>query len=211
MNKIILIGGAPTVGKSFIARKISEELRLPWVSTDGIREMMRKVVRREDFPELFHFYDKEINAKEYLTTHTPGQIVASQNKESVGVWKGVKAIIDTDYVWKNYIVEGVAVVPKLVGKIDPSKHDIKPIFLIDENEERIREVVYTRGVWDSAHTYPDDVKEVEVQWVVLFNKYIKKEAGKYGYRVYQIDNRINKRESFVDSLIKELRLWLEKG
>lgn len=207
MNKIILIGGAPTVGKSFIARKVSEELKLPWISTDGIRKMMRKITHKEDYPGLFYFNDEEIKAEEYLSSHTPQQIVDSQNAESMDVWKGVEAIIDTfDYAWKNFIVEGVAVLPKLVEKLDISKHDIKPVFLIDENEERVRDVVYTRGLWGKANTYSDEVKEIEVQWVDLFNKYIKSETEKYGYRVYKIDER----ERFIKNLIQEIEDWLKK-
>jgi len=207
MNKIILIGGAPTTGKSFIARKISEELKLPWISTDGIREMMRKIVRKEDFPKLFYFNDEKITAEKYLTTHTPQQIVEDQNRESIEVWKGVKAIIDTDYVWKDFIIEGVAIIPELVKKIDTAKHNIKPIFLVDKNKERVREVVYTRGLWDHADTYSDDVKETEVQWVNLFNKYIESEAIKHNYKVYKID----KRETFIKNLTKELRGWLKNN
>jgi 2-phosphoglycerate kinase len=205
MNKIILIGGAPTVGKSFIARKVSEELKLPWISTDGIREMMRKITNKKDFPGLFHFNDEKITAEKYLSTHTPQQIVDSQNAESKDVWKGVEAIVDTDYVWKDYVIEGVAVIPELVNKIDAAKHEIKPIFLVDENEERVRETVYTRGLWDNADTYSDEVKEIEVQWVDLFNKYIKSETDKHGYTVYKIDER----EPFIENLIVELRGWLK--
>lgn len=204
MNKIILIGGAPTVGKSFIARKVSEELKLPWISTDGIREMMRKITNKKDFPNLFHFNDKKITAEKYLTTHTPQQIVDSENAESRDVWKGVEAIVDTDYVWKDYIIEGVAVIPELVNIIDTKNHEIKPVFLVDENEERVRDVIYKRGLWDNADTYSDKVKEIEVQWVDLFNKYIKLEADKYGYKVYKIDER----GFFIKNLLVELRGWV---
>jgi 2-phosphoglycerate kinase len=206
MNKIIFIGGAPTVGKSFIARKMAEELKLPWVSTDSIREMMRKITHKEDFPELFHFNDEDITAQKYLSTHTPQQIVNSQNAESVDVWKGVEAFIDTDYVWKDFIIEGVAVIPKLVKRIDTRKHDIKPVFLVDENEDRVRKVVYTRGLWDDADTYSDSVKETEVKWVDLFNKYIIRESGRCGYQVYKIDEQ----EPFIKSLNEELRTWYVK-
>jgi len=205
MNKIILIGGAPTIGKSFIARKIAEELKLPWISTDGVREMMRKIVRKENFPKLFYFNDEEITAEKYLTTHTPQQIVEDQNRESIEVWKGVKAIIDTDYVWKDFIIEGVAIIPELVKKIDTAKHNIKPILLVDKNEERVREVVYKRGLWGRADTYSDDVKETEVRWVNLFNKYIESEAVKHNYKVYKIDER----ETFIKNLARELRAWLK--
>jgi len=53
MNKIILIGGSPTAGKSYTARKIAESFKLPWISTDTIRDQMRKIVREKDFPNLF--------------------------------------------------------------------------------------------------------------------------------------------------------------
>jgi len=36
MKKIILIGGAPTAGKSYVAEKIAKELGIPWISTDTI-------------------------------------------------------------------------------------------------------------------------------------------------------------------------------
>ena len=204
MNKIILIGGAPTIGKSFIARKISEQFKIPWVSTDTIREMMRKIVREEDFPKLFRAMGFGIDAEEYLSTRTPQQIVEGQNAESIDVWKGVEAIIDTDYVWEDLIIEGVHVLPEFVGKINKSVHKIKTIFLVDENEERVRNVVYTRGLADDADTYPDSVKEVEVQWVDLFNKYILDEVEKYGFKCYEIGDR----NSFIKSLSQELKEWL---
>lgn len=205
MNKIIIIGGAPVVGKSFIARRLSEELKLPWISTDGIREIMRRIVKKEDFPQLFHLDEKEITAEKYLSSHTPQQIIDSQNAESEDVWKGVEALIDTDYVWKDYIIEGVAILPSLVKSIDISKHNIKPVFLIDENKERIKNTIYTRGLWDDANTYSDEVKEIEVEWTVLFNKYIESETKKYGYKVYKIEER----ESFFNKLTEEAKNWFK--
>ena len=111
-----MIGGAPTVGKSSLARLISEKLKLPWISTDGIREMMRKIVRKEDYPELFNFSDENFTAENYLGNHSPQEIVDEQIKESKDVWKGARAFIETDYVWKNFTIEGVAVVPELVKR-----------------------------------------------------------------------------------------------
>ncbi len=40
-KQIIFIGGAPTVGKSYLAKKLAEELKLPWISTDTVREILR--------------------------------------------------------------------------------------------------------------------------------------------------------------------------
>jgi len=62
-----------------------------------------------------------------------------------------------------------------LGKI---KKDIKAIFLIDEDKDRVRNIIFTRGLWDEPNKYPDSVKEKEVEWVFAFNSYIKEEAKK---------------------------------
>lgn len=205
MNKTILIGGSPTVGKSYFTRKMAEEFKMPWISSDDIRAAMIKLVRKEDYPRLFDFEDPKLTAESYLSSHSPEQIVAHQNTESEDVWKGVKAFIDTSNVWKEYMIEGIAILPKLVAQIDKGKYAIKPIFLIDENEERIREVVYSRGIWDDAKTYSDSVKEIEVQWAVLFNQYIKSEATKYSFDYHVIEDR----DKSLVYLISEIKNWLQ--
>ena len=188
MSKIILIGGSPTAGKSYTARKISEALKLPWISTDAIREQMRKIVRKDDYPHLFHHSKPTANrAVEFLSHNTAKEIVKHQNDESKDVWKGVKALIQTDYVWGSFIIEGVAILPYLAAKL--KNKNLKVIFLIDQDVEKTRKTIYTRGLWGDANTYPDSVKEKEVEWVLEFNQYILKEAKKYNFPVISIGNR----------------------
>ncbi len=190
MEKIILIGGAPTAGKSYVARKIAEKLKMPWISTDTIREQMREIVRKEDYPTLFlHAEATPEMGVDFLTKHNCEEIVKFVNKESVDVWKGVKALLETDYVWGSYIVEGVAILPHMVSNFAKNNDNIKVLFLVDEDTERIRKTIFTRGLWDSANKYPDSVKEKEVEWVVAFNNYIKKEAKKYRFPVVSVSNR----------------------
>ena len=200
MNKIILIGGSPTAGKSYVARKIAESLKLPWISTDTIREQMRKIVREKDFPNLFtHSEATPEMAVEFLSKKSAKEIVKHQNDESLDVWKGMKALIETDYVWGNFIIEGVAVLPHLVKKLSVENKEIKVVFLVDDDIKRVRKTIFTRGLWDDADKYPDDVKEKEVEWVIEFNNYIIKESKKYGFPVVKIGDR----KKYIDK-IKEL-------
>lgn len=206
MRKIIIIGGAPTVGKSTLARLLSEKLKLPWISTDAIREVMRKLVRKEDYPDLFDFSDSTQTAEEYLTSRTIQEIVDEQNKESEQVWKGVTAFMETDYVWRDFIIEGVAVLPKLVSKFKYKGTKIFPIFLIEKNEERIRDIVYKRGLWDNADTYSDEVKPIEVKWAKLFNEWLEIECNKYDLKptvITNIDTTFEKLTKDVESFLKE--------
>lgn len=204
MNKVVLIGGAPTNGKSYIARKLGEELKLPWISTDTMLEAMREILKQEDHPALFDFQGKGASAEDYLSSHTPQQIVDSVITENIALWKVAKAFIETDYVWEKFVVEGVAVMPSLVAELDKEKAEILPIFIVDEDEERVKSVVYTRGLWDEANTYSDDVKPIEVEWAMLYSQYLKKECQKYGFKPYIIGDR----EEFLQSLIEEVNTWL---
>jgi len=53
MQRIILIGGAPTTGKSTIAMRLSEELHLPVISTDQIRTIIQSIADPHIHPNLF--------------------------------------------------------------------------------------------------------------------------------------------------------------
>jgi len=204
MGKIILIGGSPTVGKSYIARKLSEELKLPWISTDTIRGQMRKLVRKEDYPALFdHAEADEKMGIKFLTENTPKEIVEFVNREAAETWKGVKAIIETDYAWDSWIIEGIAIQPKLASKLIKKNKEVKAVFLIDEDTERVRKTIFTRGLWDDAKKYPDNVKEKEVEWVMEFNKHILSEAKKYNLPVVSVGNREN--------LLEDVRGVVGKG
>ena len=187
MDKILLIGGAPTVGKSYIARKLAEEFNFPWISTDSIREQMRKIVTKSDYPNLFDFVESSgQDAVEYLSSHSAKEIIEDQNRESIDVWKGAKAIIDTDYVWNSFIVEGIAILPSLIASIKAENKIIKTVFLVNSDEQRIREVIFKRGLWDDADKYPDSVKEKEVEWTIAFCNWIKEECAEYNLPVVDV-------------------------
>ncbi len=189
MNKIILIGGTPTAGKTHTAKELSKELNWPWISTDMIREQMRWIVSKNEYPKLFKFFEGDGNAAlKYYSNNSVSQIVSDQIEENEDVWKGIVGIIEGDYVWQDFIVEGVAILPQLVAEQKwKSKKDIKSLFLIDEDKDRVRETIFTRGLWDQSENYPDEVKEKEVEWVLAFNEMIKSEARKYNLPVVSVD------------------------
>lgn len=184
---------------------MAERLKLPWVSTDGIRGAMRKLVRKEDYPGLFDLDEDSLSAEIYLANHNAQQIVEQQNEESRTVWKGVTAFLETDYTWKNYIVEGVAVLPELVAVTKVPNVDLYPIFLVEGQAERIKDIVYTRGVWDYAKNYPDEVKPKEVEWVQSFNDWLAEECKKYTFISYAVTDR----EIVFAKIIREVESWLQ--
>jgi len=202
-KQTILIGGAPTAGKSTLARALSKHLDLPWISTDQIRSVMKATVRREDMPKLFN---EESTAEKFLTRFSAEEIVRMEREQSEAVWLGVRAFIRGDSTWKSgFIIEGVSILPHLVAEDFGADARVKPIFLLDDDESRTRHVVFTRGLWDDAHTYTDDVKEKEVEWALLFGRQIREDAARHGHPC--IDMRKN--EEDLKAVLKALNI--QKG
>jgi len=187
MDKIILIGGAPTVGKTYVAKKLAGDLKLPWISTDTIREMMVEIVDQKKYPNLYNI-PKNVTADKYLSTHTPQQMVKEEIAESRDVWKGIKALMKEDYNWTSYVIEGVAIMPREARQIMKTDKRVRPVFLFSDNPDRFRKIIFTRGLWDDPETYSDEAKEVEIKWAMLFNDWIKKEAKKYRLPLVEVPN-----------------------
>jgi len=186
MKKVILIGGAPTTGKSTIAQQLSKKLNLPWISTDQIRGMVRPYARRKDFPELVLPEGAE-TAESFLTKFSVEEIADMELAQGKDVWPAVKYLIEEDFGWKEgVIIEGVNITPDLVSEYKDAEN-IHPIFLVDEDADRMRHIVYTRGLWSSARNYSDELKPKEVEWAMLFSKKLKESAKKFDFPCVEIE------------------------
>src|SRR3989344_2661108 len=201
-RKVILIGGAPTSGKSTIAQSLVEHLHLPWISTDQIRDVMWSVANRRDFPNLFN--PEGYTAERFLTEFSAERIAQMEFDQGEDVWLGMKTILEDDYTWKDgFIMEGVSILPHLVSRDFKEDKHVQAIFLVDEDADHIRNVVFTRGLWGDAQTYSDDVKEKEVEWALLFSHKIKAEAEKYGYPLVEVAKGENDVHKVLDALLKQ--------
>jgi putative endonuclease len=196
MGKIILIGGAPLSGKSYIAEKLAKKLGIPWISTDAIRDMMRKLVNQKDYPALFNNYPP-ITAEKYFKKFSPIEVVRNEISESLEVWKGVQALISNDYAWDSFIIEGIAVLPGSVHKAYAKQKNIKAIFLSCENKKLIKDRILKRGLYDDADNYPNSLKDIEIEWTLLINKTITTGAKRYGYPVHEIGKPNNDLEAII--------------
>ncbi len=179
-KKIILIGGTPTVGKSTIAQAVAEKLSIPWISTDQIREIMRTIADRKTHSKLFT--PEAYTAEKFLTEFSAEEIVRMEYEQGEVTWLGIRNLIKNDYDWQNgFVIEGVNILPHLVAQDFKDDKNIKAVFLGDEDMDRMRTVVYQRGLWGAAKTYSDNVKEKEVEWAHMFSQKLKAEVKKYNY------------------------------
>lgn len=184
-RKIFLIGGAPTAGKTTVARALGGRLGIPWISTDQIRRIMRAATSRKENPRLF---GPEVHdAQRFLTEFSPEQVVDLAYQEAEAVWPGVRRFILADHLWtEGFIVEGVNLLPHLIAPDLAKEPEIQATFLIDRDLDRVRRAILSRGLWHQADTYPDSVKEREVSWVNLFGVRLMEDAIKYSYQIVEV-------------------------
>lgn len=89
-RKVILIGGAPTTGKSTMASLLAKHFNLPWISTDQIRDVMRLVASREKYPKLFN--PEGYNAEKFLTEFSAEEIARMEFEQGEAAWIGIKEL-----------------------------------------------------------------------------------------------------------------------
>jgi 2-phosphoglycerate kinase len=178
-KRFILIWWAPTTGKSTLAQNLSNELHLPWISTDQIRLLMKIYAHREETWGLF-LPEWNETAEKFLNNFSTEEIVDMEFAQAHDVWPGVQSILDTCYTYVNWcIIEGVNISPETIHLNIKDRKDIFPIIVVDDDIDRIREVIYTRGLFDDANKYSDVLKEKEVDWVSLYIQRLKTDCEKY--------------------------------
>ena len=142
---IILIGGASGVGTSSMAFELANRLRLKnLISTDMIREVMRKIVSKELSPVIhkssFDAYESIRTPSIRIDPVIEGYI---SHVEVVNV--GIEAIIERSVKEGiSTIIEGVHVVPGFIRKDLIEDNNIIIFTLTVEDEEAHKQRFYSR-------------------------------------------------------------------
>ncbi len=209
---IILIGGAPTTGKTSLAKQLSKHLQMPWISTDFIRGWMRMMVNKKDYPDLFNFTN--ITAEEHYQKFTINDSIKFDVKRNLDVFNGLKKFIEKNNdweMWDNFIVEGISILPEKIKDFDFDKVNLISLFLIDTDLDRIKKIVYERGLWGDAESYADWVKEKEILLLEKVNQDYLKKCKKFGLKYFIIEkNRLNTIDDVVSYVNKELKNYIKK-
>lgn len=200
-KKIILIGGAPTVGKSTIAKAIARRFDIPFISGDQIREVMQSIADREKYPKLFAI--DEFGPEDFFDKFSPQEISDAEYEQGETVWVGIKRLIDHDAMLTGtLIIEGVNILPHLVSRDYKGVDYIKSVFLHDSDSDRAHKVLKTRGLFDYANKYSDEYKLKEIEWISIYGDRIKVEAEEFGCTVINIE----KEDSDIEKVIEALGL-----
>lgn len=199
MKKIIIIGGAPTTGKTTLAKNLSKKYNCPWISTDFIRCWMKTLVSKKDFPHLFNFED--ITAEEHYKKYSIDETINLEELRDKEVFKGVKTFVEKNLNWDLFIIEGISVHPEFISELESKNCKVFPVFLIDNNKDRIKKILHTRGLWDDAHKYKDWIKEIEQKYLEKTNFHYLEACKKLKIPFFEIKEDRNETISEIENYL----------
>lgn len=180
---IILIGGASGVGTSSMAFELANKLGLKnLISTDMIREVMRKIVSKDLSPVL-HKSSFDAHKAIRIPNITLNPVVEGFRSQVEVVSVGVEAIIERSIKEGiSTIIEGVHIVPGFINNELIEKYNIVVFTLTIKDEEIHKSRFYSRcrqpWVKRSLQSYLDNFSSIRetqdfiVNQAKLSNSYI---------------------------------------
>lgn len=203
---IILIGGASGVGTSSIAFEVANRLGIRnMISTDMIREVMRKIVGRELVPTI---YESSYTAYKSLRIPPPPEfdevlIGFRDHVETVSI--GVEAVIERALKEGiSIVIEGVHIVPGYIREDLVNKENVTMFVLTisDENVHKGRFYSRCRQMWARRPLK----RYMSYYWAIRrTHKYFESQANKFNIPVIENIDVV----STIDFIIKFLTTNIE--
>lgn len=208
---IFLLGGPPRVGKSIISGEIRQEHALSVVSTDTLGAVLERVLSPEAAPDLYVFqkFDElPMPERVELMMKDPPELIEYVRKESHVVWKAVEAFIrKEDDEGRDVLIEGVAVLPELVSRLEDFPH--RAAFIGNQGENHQENI--KKSAQENEHDWMRDASDQYVGAFALFVKrmsaYIEQETKKYGLEYIEMDKKPF--EAVTEEVMKSLGLSLK--
>ena len=210
LDRTYFIAGSPRVGKTLLSYMLAEKIRGHVVSTDAIRSAAKKACI-DKTGDLFRTNkDNALTEQEWLDKHigNPEIMLEDQNKESEAFWSSIVSFCNTfceDNA--NHIVEGVALLPHLVAKMENKPSHI--IYVGNTNPNHIQSMIefgqkFPEQDWMVSMGYSKERIEIMAKFVNRMSQYFKSEAEKYGFPYFEI------KDEYFEGSLEEICKFLLK-
>ncbi len=186
---IYLIGGTPRSGKSIVAKKLSEVLRIPWVSGDSLEGIPKKYTAKNMYAKKFPKHVMRIKTHQsnelMYSRYSASNIVEAYTTQAASVWEAIELFIDSLIVEKqDFIIEGYQIPVAAAAKLQKRyPNDVSIIFLIKTDPEKIIEGTL-------KHNNPDDWFVKKSQSPLVYPK-IAAMLSRYGKKIEHDAKKFN--------------------
>jgi 2-phosphoglycerate kinase len=204
---IYLIGGAPRSGKTTIAKKLSMDLNVSWISVDTLEGLAQHFTPKHEyakkFPKNIMRVETGNNNDNMYSKYSSSQITKAYIAQAKSSWEVINVLIE----WllgehHSYIIEGHQIHPKLVAQL-LKKHGnikIKAVFLTRHTVSTI--VASAKqgkdpNDWFITKTNQESTYPKIATMLSEYGNYLKAEAKKYKLKHYDMDNGFNKQKTKI--------------
>ncbi len=200
---IYLIGGSPRSGKTILSKKLSQDLGIPYLSTDTLRLFMVACLDDEDKYSYFPF-EKMFDSTaidSFYKKYSGDSILKADVEEAKNLMPGIVAFIKYfQSSNSDYILEGVHFLPELISGLQEDE-GIKTVILSKKDSDKIYEgLIENRGNndWIADNIQDDGTLLAAAKSLSLYGEYFETEAAKYNIA------HINTEDSFFDKIEEAL-------
>lgn len=191
---IYLIGGPPKCGKTTLAKRMSKEWGISWISSDTLENLAFAYSRKEDHSTLFpHSYLRGDSNDEFYSHNTPEEIVQGYMEQSKTTYPAISMMVETYLTDKdNFIIEGYQVTPEIVSQVIKKfgNEHIKPAFLVKHDERKMLKDFHkstTTNDWILRKTKDEATFSKIARMIDCYAKHVEHETKKYDLPVYATD------------------------
>lgn len=203
---IYLIGGPPKCGKTTLAKAMSRELHIPWISADTLQNIVWAYTSDESKPDLFprSHLKGESNDEDY-SIHSAETIIRSYLGQAKTSYDAISMMAETYLIDEDdFIVEGYQVTPEIADRIHQKygKEQVRAVFLIRNDAKQFVEDTHkstTPNDWIIRRTKNESTYPKIAKMVVEYSDYFQKEAKKYDLPVFQMDKNFDDQ---INTLVK---------
>jgi hypothetical protein len=181
---IYLVGGAPRVGKSILGQQVAANLKIGWISTDVLMELLRV---------------KNDNGVKTEWNATSEAIIANAEWFFPYLERFVWGITSQA---ENYVIEGVDFLPAQVNELS-AKYQIKTIFL-GCSRMKVETLDQYPGRSLGYIGLPEEFRRQIAKDVPLWSEFIEQEAKNFGYPYVDTTTDFPTRLSQAESLLTSI-------
>lgn len=196
---IYLIGGPPKCGKTTLAKQLSQEHNIPWISADTLQNIVWAYTPEDKRAELFpHSTLRNGSNDELYSQHPAQEIIENYIKQGKTSYDAISMMAETYLTDEDdFIVEGYQITPEIADRVIKKfgGEHVKAVFLAKHDTEKFVSDIHkstTPNDWIIRKTNSEATYTLIANMVAEYSNYFEAEAEKYGFTVFAMDNEFNK-------------------
>jgi len=194
---IYLIGGPPKCGKTTLAKRLSKQENIPWVSTDTLQNVIKPYFNQKDLLKCFPASAQRGKSNdEKYSRYSIEEIISAYRHQAKSVYHAIDMFIVSEITDGNdFIVEGYHIEPDLVATLKSKYPDIvKEVFLVKRDEEKfvcdIKESA-TPNDWILVRTQNEEIYAKIAKMICEYGRWFETESQKHGFKAFNMDNNFD--------------------